>query len=102
MAKIQLHKEERDRLLKVAGKELADVYILLTVAVDHAEEAEAAIEKLGYMRNEVKMYASHVMKAFDLFFATFRKYLGKGDGEVILRDFEKIKPEIDRVLDINM
>lgn len=76
--------------------------MLLTIAVYHAEEAEALIKKLGYMRNEVKMNANRVMASFDHFFEDFKKYIGKDDGKVILNDFERLKPEIDKLLESNL
>lgn len=100
--KPQLTQEERERLRKIAGKRFAKVYMHLSFAIDDAEEGEMALEKLGLMRNEIKQNAVRVMKAFDFFFIDFKKYIGKGDGAVILRDFERIKPEIDKVFDLNL
>lgn len=102
MTKVILTKEERDRLVQLAGKELAYVYMLLTVAIYHAEEAEVLIKKLGYMRNEVKMNVKRLMADFDHFFEDFKKYIGKDDGVIILRDFERLKPEIDKLLKSNL
>lgn len=91
--------EERDRLLLEAGKEFAKTYMLMTDAIDHAESGELAVEKLGMYRTDIKRDAVRVMKAFDIFFNNFKKYLSKGDGKVILEDYERVKGEIDKILE---
>lgn len=82
-----------------AGKEFAETYMLMTCAIEHAESGELAIEKLGMYRTEIKQNAKRVQKAFDMFFNDFRKYLAKGDGKVILEDYERVKGEIDKILE---
>ena len=94
--------EERDRLLKIAGKHYAATYLLMSIAIDHAEEGDIAVSKLGMNKNEIKMNGSRVLKAFDLFFQSFKKYIATGDSAVILRDFEQLKPEIDKILDLKL
>ena len=94
--------EERDRLLKIAGKHYAATYLLMSIAIDHAEEGDIAVSKLGMNKNEIKKNAHLVMKHFDIFCQDFKKYIAKGDSSVILRDFEQLKPEIDKILDLKL
>lgn len=94
--------EARKLALKRAGKHYAATYLLLSIAVDHAEEGEMALRQIGMNRNEIKMNANRTMKAFDAFFTGFKRYLHKDDGKVIMRDFENLKPQIDKILDLNL
>lgn len=102
MVKTRLSEEEKERLLHMAGKHYAATYLLMSIAVDHAEAGDIAVEKLGLKKNEIKKNASLVMKHFDNFCQDFKKYIAKGDGKVILSDFERLKPEIDKILDLNL
>lgn len=91
--------QDRDKALRKAGKELAKAYMLMTFAMDHIEEAEEEIKKAGLMRNETKRYAGMVHQAHDRFLQYFQRFIGKDDGKVILSDYERLKPNIDEILD---
>lgn len=98
----KLSKEEFDRLLKLAGKEFAKSYMAASAAIDYAEAGELAIEKLGFKRNEIKMNLNRLMNQFDNFLQDFKKYIEKGDSLVILKDFENIKPQLDKIFDAEL
>ena len=102
MVRARLSKEERDRLLKIAGKKFAKVYLHLSLAIDDAEDGEMAVQKLGLCHTDIKYDLSRLMKDFDRFFVGFKKYIASGDSAVILRDFERLKPEIDKIFNTNL
>lgn len=95
-------KEEKDKRLLIAGKHLGGAYLLITNAIDHIESAEIELEKMGLNHTSIKYYGKMLYNAFDRFFNNFKKYIGPGDGAVVLRDFEQMKPEIDKILDLNL
>ena len=90
---------ERERLLLKAGKEYAFVYMLMTCAIDHADEGNKAIQQLGMYRTEIKMNAERVQKAFDVFCRDFKKYLAHGNDKVILADWGRVSEGINKVLE---
>ncbi len=102
MVRKKLTVEERDRLLQKAGKEYAVTYMLMTIAIDHADEGDRAVAELGLNRNEIKMNAERVQKAFDVFCRDFRKYIAHGDDKVILNDYERLTAAIEQVVDSNL
>lgn len=102
MVRKRLSEEERDRLLHKAGKHYAATYMLMTIAIDHADEGDKAVKDLGLDRNEIKMNAARVQKSFDVFCKDFKKYIAHGDDKVILNDWERISAGIEKVLDLNL
>lgn len=95
-------RERQKELLHRAGKHYAATYMLMTIAIDHADEGDKAVSELGLYRNEVKMNAARVQKAFDMFCKDFRKYIEKGDSAVILSDYERLTADIERILDLKL
>lgn len=96
-----LTEEKRQAIIR-AGKHYGAAYLLMTIAMDHIDSGDVEIGRIGMNRNSIKMNGSRVQKSFDIFCQDFNKYLGKGDGDVVLRDFEQLKPEIDKILDLNL
>lgn len=92
-------KEEIDRILNRAGKAYAKTYMLMTCAIDYADEGDNAIAELGMYRTEIKQNAVRVQKSFDRFCTDFKKYLSKGDGKVILADWERVSKGVDKILE---
>lgn len=50
----------------------------------------------------MKQTAGSVQRAFDMFHRNFKKFIPKDDGAVLLRDYENLKPEIDKILDLKL
>lgn len=92
--------EDRDAALSRAGKHYAAGYLLMSVAMSHIGMGDDELEKLGISHREVKMLAGRAQKAFDVFYKTFNgKFLAKGTGEVVVRDYDAINAEINRIID---
>lgn len=91
--------EEQQTLLHKAGKHYAAAYLLATIAVDQADDGDEACRRLGLMRNEIKMNANRVQRAFTVFCDDFRKYIAKGDANVILSDWERLSEKIGAIIE---
>lgn len=92
--------ESRDAALSSAGKHYAAGYLLMSAAMGHIGMGDDELEKLGFNHREVKMLAGRVQKSFDVFHKAFdSKFLKKGTGAVVARDYDAISAEIDRIID---
>lgn len=94
--------DRQKELLHQAGKHYAATYLLMTIAVDHADMGDRAVSELGMYRNEIKQNAARVQKSFDRFCQDFKKYIAHGDDKVILNDWERLSEEIEKILDLNL
>lgn len=95
-----MSEKNRDAAFSRAGKHYAAGYLLMSAAMSHIGMGDDELEKLGMSQREVKMLAGRVQKAFDVFYKAFNsKFLKKGTGAVVVRDYDAISAEIDRIID---
>lgn len=97
---MSISKEERDKSIAIAAKDYAAGYLLMSKAMSYIETGDAELERIGLFHREVKMLASKTQRDFDAFNREFRKFLPKdGGGGVVLRDYDAISEEIERIVE---
>lgn len=89
-------------LINEAGKAYAAAYLLMTVAMDYVESGDDSVKAAGFHRNDIKQESGRVQAQFDRFCKAFRKYIGQGDSRVILKDYEEIRPRIEKVMEVEL
>lgn len=94
--------ERQLELINEAGKAYAAAYLLMTVAMDYVDSGDGAVKAAGFHRNDIKQECGRVHKQFDRFCQSFRKYIGQGDSRVILKDYEEIRPRIEKVMEVEL
>ena len=97
----KLSEYQEEKVLE-AGKAYAAAYLLMTVAMDYVDSGDGAVKAAGFHRNDIKQECGRVHKQFDRFCQSLRKYIGQGDSRVILRDYEEIKPRIEKVMEVEL
>ena len=99
--KMQLTERQLE-LINEAGKAYAAAYLLMTVAMDYVDSGDGAVKAAGFHRNDIKQECGRVQAQFDRFCKTFSKYIGKDDSRLILRDYEEIRPRIEKVMEVEL
>lgn len=99
--KMQLTERQLE-LINEAGKAYAAAYLLMTVAMDYVDSGDGAVKAAGFHRNDIKQESGRVQAQFDRFCKAFDKYIGQGDSRVILKDYEEIRPRIEKVMEVEL
>lgn len=96
---MQLNEQQMASVSK-AGKHYAAAYMLMTLAIDHIDEGDMMLTRIGKMKQRIKQGARRTQQAYDDFCREFKPLLEDAPDGVILGEFEELKEKINRIINL--